>query len=263
MTHAIDFEGPRQYSIRVLAEDGGSPPLNTTATFRLTVVDVNDHPPIFPNSSYTAYVSEHTPSGTDILNVSASDADTGDNARISYSFQSGVDTTLFGLRLNGWIFIKQILNREEKEVYRFTVVATDKGTPPKSSTADVTVHVEDVNDNNPKFTLSSYIFPVDENEPNRTFVGQVSATDKDAGSNAKIAYILMSPGPEFVVDRNTGIIRTNKVLNREQERAFTFVVKAVDHGQNPRTGSASVTVTVQDLNDNAPIFKERSYESCV
>lgn len=263
LTHAIDFEGPRQYSIRVLAEDGGSPPLNTTATFRLTVVDVNDHPPIFPNSSYTAYVSEHTPSGTDILNVSASDADTGDNARISYSFQSGVDTTLFGLRLNGWIFIKQILNREEKEVYRFTVVATDKGNPPKSSTADVIVHVEDVNDNNPKFTLSSYIFPVDENEPNRTFVGQVSATDKDAGSNAKIAYILMSPSPEFVVDRNTGIIRTNKVLNREQERAFTFVVKAVDHGQNPRTGSASVTVTVQDLNDNAPIFKERSYEKAV
>lgn len=263
LTHAIDFEGPRQYSIQVLAEDGGSPPLNTTATFRLTVVDVNDHPPIFPNSSYTAYVSEHTPAGSNILNMSASDADTGDNARILYSFQSGGDTTLFGLRPNGWIFIKQMLNREDQEVYRFTVVATDKGNPPKSSTADVTIYVDDVNDNNPKFTLSSYIFPVDENEPNRTFVGQVSATDKDAGSNAKITYILITPIPEFVVDGNTGVIRTNKVLNREQDKSYTFLIKADDHGQNPRTGSASVTVTVQDLNDNAPIFKKLSYEKAV
>lgn len=263
LTHAIDFEGPRQYSIRVLAEDGGSPPLNTTATFRLTVVDVNDHPPIFPNSSYSTHVSERTPAGTDILNVSASDADTGDNARISYSFQSGVDTTLFGLRPNGWIFIKQVLNREQQEVYRFTVVATDKGNPPKSSTADVAIHVDDVNDNNPEFSLPSYIFPVDENEPNRTFVGQVSATDKDAGSNAKIAYIFESPSLEFVIDRNTGIIRTNKVLNREQQASYTLMIKAVDHGQNPRTDHASVTVAVQDLNDNAPIFKELSYEKAV
>lgn len=263
LTRSIDFEGPRQYSIRVLAEDGGSPPLNATATFRLTVVDVNDHPPIFPNSSYSAHVGERTPAGTDILNVTASDADTGDNARILYTFQSGVDTALFGLRSNGWIYIKQELDREQQEVYRFTVVATDKGIPPKSSMADVTVYVDDVNDNNPKFTLQSYIFPVNENEPNRTFVGQVSASDKDAGSNAKIAYSFDSPSLEFVIDRDTGIIRTNKVLNREHEASYTLRVKASDHGRSPRTDHASVTVTVQDLNDNAPTFKKLSYEKAV
>ncbi|XP_078371306.1 protein dachsous-like [Oculina patagonica] len=266
LTRSIDFEGPKQYSIRVLAEDGGSPPLNATATFRLTVVDVNDHPPIFPNSSYSTHVGERTPAGTNILNVTASDADTGDNARISYTFQSGVDTALFGLRSNGWIYIKQELDREIQEIYRFTVVATDKGTPPKSSTADVTVYVDDVNDNNPKFTLQSYIFPVNENEPNRTFVGQVSASDKDAGSNAKIAYSFDPPSPAspvFVIDRDTGIIRTNEVLNREQKQSYSLMVKASDHGRDPRVAHAKVTVTVQDLNDNAPTFKKLSYEKAV
>ena len=263
LTHAIDFEGPKQYSIQVLAEDGGSPSLNATATFRLTVVDVNDHPPTFPNSSYSTHVGERTPAGTDILNVSASDADTGDNARISYTFQPGVDTTLFGLRSNGWIYIKQELDREQQEVYQFTVVATDKGNPPKSSMADVVVYVDDVNDNNPKFTLQSYIFPVNENEPNRTFVGQVSASDKDAGSNAKIAYSFDSPSLVFVIDQDTGVIRTNEGLNREHKASYSLMVKARDHGESPRTDHASVTVTVQDLNDNAPTFKKLSYEKAV
>ena len=263
VTHSIDFEGPRQYLIRILAEDGGSPPLNTTATFRLTVVDVNDHAPIFPNSSYSTHVGELAPVDTNILNVSATDADTGDNARISYTFQTGVDTSKFGLRSNGWLYIKQQLNREQQEVYQFTVVATDKGHPPKSTTADVVVYVDDVNDNNPKFTQQSYIFSVDENQPNRTFVGQVPATDIDAGTNAKISYSFESPSIEFVIELDTGIIRTNQVLNREKSSSFSLMVKARDHGKSPRTDHASVTVTVQDLNDNAPAFKKPFYEKAV
>lgn len=263
LTHAIDFEGPRQYTIQVLAEDGGSPPLNATATFRLTVVDVNDHTPKFPNSTYTVHVSEQTVGGTDILNVSATDADTGINARITYSFQPGVDTSLFGLKSNGWIYIKQGLNREQKEVYRFGVVATDQGNPPKSSTADVVVYVDDVNDNNPEFTSPSYFFPVSENESNRTFVGKVSATDRDAGSNAKIAYSFQSPSPQFVINKDTGVIRTNQVLDRETQSSYVLMVEARDHGENPRTDKTSITVTVQDLNDNNPAFRNLPYQKAV
>ena len=259
LTRAIDFEGPRQYVIQVLAEDGGSPSLNATATFRLNVVDVNDHAPKFPNSSYSVHVSELTAGGTDILNVSATDADTGDNARILYSFPPGVDTSLFGLKSNGWIYIKKQLDREQQAVYRFGVVATDQGDPPKSSKADVVVYVDDVNDQNPKFTLPSYIFPVLENESNRTVVGQVSATDLDAGSNAKIAYRFKSPSPQFVIDKDTGVIRTNQVLDRETKSSYVLMVEARDHGADPRADTASVTVTVQDANDNKPTFRKDNY----
>ena len=263
LTRAIDFEGPRQYTIQVLAKDGGSPSLNATATFRLTVVDVNDHAPKFPNSSYTVHVSEQTAGGTEILNVSATDADTGENARILYSFQSGVDTTLFGIKSNGWIFIKKALNREQQEAYRFKVVATDQGNPPKSSVADVFVYVDDVNDNNPKFTFPSYFFQVLENEINRTYVGQVSATDLDAGSNAQIAYSFEVSSQQFVIDRNTGVIRTNRVLDRESQASYVLMVAAHDHGKNPRTDKTSVTVRVDDLNDNKPTFRKPSYEKAV
>lgn len=263
LTHAIDFEGPRQYTIHVLAEDGGSPSLNDTAILSLTVVDVNDHAPKFPKSLYVEHVSELTPGGTDILNVTATDADTGDNARILYTFQPGVDTSSFGLKPNGWIFIKQSLDREQQEVYRFVVVATDRGSPPKSSTADVVVYVDDINDNNPKFTLPSYIFSVTENGNNRTVVGQVSATDRDAGSNAKIAYSFESPSPQFVIDQDTGVIRTNQLLDREAKSSYVLMVEASDHGDNPRTDKTSVTVTVQDQNDNSPTFRKFDYEKAV
>ena len=263
LTQAIDFEGPRQYTIQVLAEDGGSPSLNATATFRLTVIDVNDHAPKFPKPSYSVHVVEGRAGERDILNVSATDEDSGDNARISYSFQPGVDTTLFGLRSNGWVYVKRALDREQQEVYRFVVVATDRGNPPKSSTANVVVYVDDINDKNPKFTLQQYLFTVSENENNRTFVGQVSATDLDAGSNAKIAYSFESPSLQFVIDEDTGVIRTNQVLDREVKSSYGLMVKARDHGEIPRIDKASVTVTIQDVNDNKPTFRKLSYEKAV
>lgn len=263
LTQAIDFEGPRQYTIQILAEDGGSPSLNDTATFRLTVIDVNDHAPKFPKPSYSVHVVEERAGETDILNVSATDKDTGDNARISYSFQPGVDTTLFGLRSNGWVYVKRALNREQQEVYRFVVVATDRGNPPKSSTANVVVYVDDINDNKPKFTLQQYLFTVSENENNRTFVGLVSATDSDAGSNAKIAYSFEPPSSQFVIDEDSGVIRTNQVLDREVKPSYVLIVKAHDHGQIPRIDKTSVTVTVQDQNDNKPTFRKLSYEKAV
>lgn len=263
LMHVIDFEGPRKYTIQVLAEDGGSPSLNATATFKLSVVDVNDHPPRFPNSSYIAHVSEGRVGVSDILNVSATDADTGDNARILYSFEAGVDTTLFGIKSDGTIFIKKALDREQKAVYKFRVVATDQGNPPKSSTADVTIYVDDINDSNPIFTLLSYVFQVSENSSNRTRVGQVSATDSDAGSNAQISYTFEFPNQQFVIDHDTGVIRTNQVLDRETQASYLLTVVASDHGVNPRRDKTSVTVFVDDLNDNKPTFRKLSYEKAV
>ena len=264
VTVPIDFEGPRHYTIQVLAQDGGSPPLNDTASFNFTVVDVNDHAPKFSNSTYSVHVMEGSVTGRgDILNVMATDADSGDNARISYSFQPGVDTTVFGLRPDGWIFIKRALDREQQAVYQFSVTASDQGNPPKTSIANVVVHVEDVNDNDPRFSLKKYFFQVTENKSNRTFVGQVSATDRDAGLNAKIVYSLVSPSPQFVLDPDTGVIRTNQVLDREVEAFYDLMVEAHDQGADPRTDKTTVTVTLEDVNDNSPTFRNRSYSKAV
>ena len=262
LTVPIDFEGPRHYTIQVLAQDGGSPPLNDTASFKFTVIDVNDHAPKFSNSTYSVHVMEGSVTGN-ILNVVATDADSGDNARISYSFQPEVNKTVFGLRPDGWIFIKHTLDREWQAVYRFGVTASDQGNPPKSSKANVVVHVDDVNDNDPKFSQNQFYFPVAENKSNRTKVGQVSATDSDAGLNAKIVYSLVSQSPQFVIDPDTGIIRTNQVLDREVQALYDLMVEARDQGANPRTDKSKVTVVVKDVNDNSPTFRNRSYSQAV
>lgn len=267
LTVPIDFEGrTRHYTIVVLAKDGGSPALNDTATFRFTVVDVNDHAPKFTNATYVVHVNEMmqvVAGGTDILKVEATDADSGSNARISYTFQPGVDTALFGLRPSGWIYIRQMLDREQQEVYQLGVTATDQGNPPKSSSANVLVNVDDSNDNDPKFIQKQYIFLVSENQGNRTYVGQVSATDSDAGVNAKIVYSFVSASSPFVVDSDTGVIRTDKVLDREVKSSYDLMVEARDQGAVPRKDKTTVTVAVRDLNDNSPTFRNRSYSKAV
>ena len=260
LTRVIDYEGPKQYTVEVLAEDGGMPSLNDSVFLTLTVMDVNDHAPKFTNSSYSTHVSERQGPMSDILRVSASDADTGDNAKILYSLQSGVDTSLFGLKPDGWIYTKKKLDRESQELYQFSVIATDQGTPPKSSSAQVSVFVDDINDNDPRFKQQSYTFFVFENEVNRTRVGQVSATDRDAGSNAWITYHVQNPLARFVIDENTGVLRTDDQLDREEAASYFMMIVATDHGLSPRTDKTAVTVIVQDRNDNSPSFEKPSYD---
>ena len=263
LRHTNAFVWPNTFTVEVLAMDGGSPPNNGTVKLLLKVVDVNDHAPLFVQSSYSVNVSEITSADFDILKVSATDQDTGTNAEVTYSFQPGTGSGDFGLRPDGWIHTKSKLDRETRSIYDLVVVATDRGNPAKSSTAKVVVNVEDVNDNDPKFAMLSYNFLVKEGEDNGTFVGVVSATDRDAGKNSEISYRFATQISEFTIHPSTGEIRTNQVLDREKESSYDIDVVASDAGQNPRTKKVTVTVIVQDINDNSPRFTESSYEKKV
>lgn len=254
----------RSYTFNVRAQDNGSPPLVTQVTLNVTVVDVNDHAPVFMNATYSVHVSELQSADSNIIKVSATDQDSGENARITYSFKAGADTTKFGLRSDGWIYIKKQLDREDIEVYRITVIASDHGFPVAlTATADITVIVDDVNDNNPKFKQKSYIFYVQEEKANGTVVNQVSASDNDKGINAKLIYSFESAVSEFVIDKDTGVIKTNKVLNRESKASYVFTVVAADSGVSSRQDKTLVTIVIQDINDNSPIFNPSQYEKKV
>ena len=259
LQHVIDFEGPTAYTVDILAQDGGSPPRNSTVKLKLRVLDVNDHAPIFGNSSYSVHVIESTPSNSNILKVLASDADTGVNARISYRFKPTVGSGDFGLKPDGWIYIRVALDREARDIYHLIVEATDHGNPAKSSTASVTVYVNDTNDNNPNFKKPSYTFFVKEEEVNRTLVGSVSASDLDAGRNSKLTYKFESHSKEFVISASNGEIRTNQVLDREKTSSYDLMAVVSDSGVNPRTEKTRVTIIVEDINDNSPSFDKSSY----
>lgn len=162
--------------------------------------------------------------------MSASDIDTGNNARITYriiasiriSPKSNVSspnsvaakllrsntnaTDIFGIYPhNGWIYLRNELDREACDMYDITVLASDNGTPTATAEAHVIVNVLDTNDNIPIFTRDSYEFLVEENVPRNTKLGTIWATDADAGINAQIRYTLLTNNTNFHINSKTGM----------------------------------------------------------
>lgn len=109
------------------------------------------------------------------------DADTGNNGEVRYSL-SGHDSSIFKIdAVTGLITTKSTLDYETKKLYKYNVVATDKGASPRTAKTTVTVNIRDVNDNKPAFTGLPYRVKVRENASIGTLVKIVSATDDDSG----------------------------------------------------------------------------------
>uniref|UniRef100_A0A8C6Y479 Cadherin domain-containing protein n=1 Tax=Naja naja TaxID=35670 RepID=A0A8C6Y479_NAJNA len=250
----LDYEATREYAIKIVASDSGKPPLNQSAMLLIKIKDENDNAPVFTQSVIGLSIPENNAPGTQLTKISATDADSGRNAEISYML--GLDAPpIFNLdRRTGILTAVRKLDREKQDRYSFTVLAKDNGMPPLQANATVTVSVLDQNDNSPAFTHNEYNFYVPENLPMYGTVGLITVTDADSGENAIVTLSILNGKDNFIIDPLTGVIRPNITFDREQQGSYTFQVKAVDGGRLPRTSTAKVTINVVDVNDNRPVF---------
>ena len=111
------------------------------------------------------------------------------------------------------------------------------------------VNVDDINDHAPKFGKSQYSAIILEGKPANTLVVTVTATDKDAGTNAQLRYSINSgnQGSRFKIN-NGGEVRITQELNFEQQQSYTLGITVQDGGSPSKKASATVSVVVQDLN---------------
>ncbi|XP_049536500.1 protein dachsous [Anopheles darlingi] len=270
LARPLDYESVQRHTLVVTASDSGTPSLSTNLTILVEVQDVNDNAPIFEKSEYAIKVIESTPSNSQILQVSATDADTGNNARLTYKIhgedyqRTGKSTgqlaapdehvsEIFGIFPNsGWIYLRTRLDREVKERYNITVIVSDNGVPTLTATAHVLVTILDANDNSPSFAKTLYEFEIEENMRRGTAIGMVVATDADAGINAVVRYSLIPSNTSFQINPVSGEITTRESLDREAKASYDLVVEARDQGTPYRSTRVSVHVQVLDVNDNAP-----------
>ncbi|XP_017787025.1 PREDICTED: protocadherin-like wing polarity protein stan isoform X1 [Nicrophorus vespilloides] len=255
----LDYKQEKRYVLEVTASDSGG--RKDKATVYVNVTDANNFSPVFENAPYSASVFEDAIVGTTVLVVSASDNDVGLNAEITYSL--GEDTNLdrpqdFTINpQTGAIVTAKTLDREVLSGYILTVTAKDGGNPPLSDTTDVEITVTDVNDNFPIFQNTPYSGSVSEDALIGTSILQIAATDADIGLNGRIRYTLSEKDIEdgsFVIDPTSGVIRTNKGLDRESVASYTLEAHAIDRGSPPRSSTVPVVITILDVNDSPPTF---------
>ncbi|CAG9865104.1 unnamed protein product [Phyllotreta striolata] len=256
----LDYKQEKRYILTIGASDSGG--RTDTATVYVNVTDANNYAPVFENAPYSASVFEDVAVGTTVLVVSATDNDVGLNAQISYFLGDelndvGKDSAFTINRQTGAIVTTKTLDRETVSGYLLTVTAKDGGSPPLSDTTDVEITITDVNDNYPVFKQVAYSGNVPEDALVGTSVVQVTATDSDVGLNGKIHYSLSEKDQEdgsFVIDPTSGVIRTNKGLDRESVSQYELEAYAIDKGSPTLSSSVPVTIKIDDVNDSPPAF---------
>lgn len=210
LNRPIRVEPGSVLTIEITATDGGEQALLSKNNVIITIEDVNDHTPVFGQTGgYETSLFESTPVNSRFFALSASDADLGANGRISYKIIEGNGENKFGIFPDGFLFVKSHLDREERDYYSLTIACTDGGTPPRSSEVPVVIHVIDENDNPPIFSNSTFIFTIAENDPVESFVGKLTATDKDIGRNAELIFTLSNVQNDFSIDPRNGFIKVN------------------------------------------------------
>ncbi|CAH1777191.1 unnamed protein product [Owenia fusiformis] len=255
-TTKFDRERQDTYNVTITCSDMGVPQQFSENNFIVNILDENDHTPQFETPSISANIVENNRMGAYIIQVTAHDDDILDNGKIEYKLHSDAGE-LFRINAdNGKIYANVKFNRETTDRIQFRVIASDKGVPPRSAITYVTLRILDLNDEPPIFFQNTYPFNVTEGEDVDTFVGSVSAFDADFGDNAKFRYALdqSTDAKHFKINAETGRITTSKVIDRERKSMFHFLIMAYDQGSPQQSGSASVIVSILDINDNPPII---------
>ncbi|KAL9836556.1 protocadherin beta-15-like [Geothlypis trichas] len=235
----------------------------------VTVKDINDHSPVFPEERVTFDILETSEPGSRFPLEVAWDLDIGSNTVQAYSISPENEhfSVSYGTHIIGKKYLELVLekplDREEQAEMGFSVIAVDGGSPPRSGTTQVKIVILDVNDNPPIFAQEVYIGKVLENMPEGSVVLTVLATDPDAGVNGDITYQLSQAGSQrdsaFVIDPTTGEIKLTKPLDFEEADTHELSVRARDGGG--LSAICKVLVEVVDVNDNAPELVVSSFSS--
>ncbi|XP_062309019.1 protocadherin-16 [Osmerus eperlanus] len=254
----LDREEQEVFNLTVVAEDHGVPQLSSSQVVCVQVIDVNDEPPLFQRAEFEAQVTENQGAGTVVLAVTATDRDQGSNGQVTYG---GLTEEGFTIDPStGVITITKTLDREMQEHYTLTVYAKDGGLPPNFAKAVVRVSVQDENDNAPAFGRPWYTLEVPENQP-AVELCTLRASDPDTGANGDLEYRITAgdPNGDFRLHASSGALSTSRPLDRERKAGYTLVVTSLDRGSPPLSGTATVEVTVLDVNDNSPAFAAGSF----
>lgn len=240
----------------------------------------------FAEPSYTASVREDAKKGMKVtlnkdLDVYVPNCN-GTNKLAGYGtiykiVQQGKKTFSWDAEtLNNSLHVIEPLDFETRRSYEIRVEAklrTIGGDVLKGTArTNVTVSVEDIDDNNPVFNISkTETYTLSIPEQNSSYVNTslsttppVSAYDPDFGLNMNISYSIIEqqkPGL-FKIDNKSGLISVTQELDYEQQKMYTFYIKAYqDDKPDTATAHTSVTVNVIDVDDHHPEYTPENY-SC-
>ncbi|XP_075930158.1 neural-cadherin-like [Petromyzon marinus] len=271
LAEPLDYEAAPRLSLRVRAQNVAAVPLAAFASVYVSVTDVNDNVPFFTAPSYEASVPEGASVGTFVTQVSATDLDSGEHGKVSYSLlkDASGDHRFFSVdEGSGAVFTRAVFDRESKSSYVVEVQSRDgtesartgRRAQPNTDSAYVRVIISDVNDNVPTFERELYEVTLDEDVEVGTIVATLVAVDGDEGADGLLRYRIVSGNEDgaFELRAETGALAVARPLDYERAARHALRVAASDGRWE---GHATVAAALRNLNDEAPVFASAEYRA--
>ncbi|XP_050973885.1 protocadherin beta-12-like [Labeo rohita] len=268
LTNRLNYNNAQQYIFTVEAKDIGE--FSDTTTVTITVKDFDNLNPYFDHSLYKASIEENqvgqfsdiTPEA-----IKAQDGDTGINEPVVYSITAVVPNEYqsnFEIdRSSGVISVTTALDREKIDQITVHIQATQEDDASKTANTVVSITIEDVDDNSPKFDNDEYTVSIPENSPQDQFVLQTRVTDLDLGGFMGTLQIIPDSVPFSIGPDGTILVKSSADLDRETTANFSFQVEAQENPPSTNKATADVTIVLLDENDNSPQFTTSQYEGKV
>ncbi|XP_001989490.2 cadherin-87A [Drosophila grimshawi] len=252
----LDYETETTYFLSYKATDDNGQGQTSVVSLRISVSDANDSPPVCESPLYRASVDEGALVFDSPLVVKARDADT--MSSISYRIIGSPQIeSIFDIdKLSGQISIRpnaslDVTNLKSEQLI-FVVEANDGLF---TANCGVNITVRDVNNHVPNFLQHTYSAVVEENSEIGTSVEKLQATDLDTGKNAELRYrIQQGSFDDFGIDERTGEVFVSRKLDYDRRNTYHLQVQAADQGTPSLTGTATLTISVQNSNDKDPYF---------
>uniref|UniRef100_A0A3Q3EB73 Protocadherin 1 gamma 31 n=1 Tax=Labrus bergylta TaxID=56723 RepID=A0A3Q3EB73_9LABR len=272
----LDREKHDHYSVKIIATDSGNPPLSSERIILVELLDVNDNPPVFSQPSYVVYVKENYSPGRILCSVSATDSDSGDNSKISYSILDSkvqdvsVSSYVYINSDNGSIYSMHSFDYEKLKVFQIQVQAKDQGSPSLSSNTTVHVFILDQNDNAPAviYPSSAAMGSLSHQRMPRSakaghLVTKVTAVDADSGHNAWISYKVSeaTDASLFTVNLYTGEVRTKRAVSEQDDSSQRLLIEIKDDGEPVQSATVTVSILLEDgLHEPILDLRQKAFE---
>ncbi|XP_056875267.1 protocadherin-17 isoform X3 [Takifugu flavidus] len=255
----LDREVQDEYNVTIVAKDNGNPPLNSTKSFTVKILDENDNVPRFTKSVYLLQIPENNIPGEYLGSVLAHDPDLGQNGTVYYSIINSnvsggdVNTYVNVNAANGAIYAVRSFNYEQIKYFDFKILAKDAGSPHLESNTTVRISILDVNDNIPVIVLPILLNDTAEiHVPRNVGVGYivttVRAVDNDYGESGRLSYEISEGNEEhlFEIDPVTGEVRTAHPFWDDVNPNVELIIRVSDHGKPTLIASARLIVKASD-----------------
>nr|UZM07820.1 cadherin 1 [Geocoris pallidipennis] len=272
---SLDRETKSMYHLVLVARDHGTPTwYEALRSLTISLIDIDDNVPEFSRSEpYVFYVKENSPSNSRIGRIEAVDRDEGENAKVYYYIIKDDSKFFIVDKLDGTITANTSLDREERDTYDVFIKATNdpdyyrskevldlKNLKGSTNIAHVRIHVLDENDNEPEFQSSQYNAGVLASSHGGEFVAQLTATDRDAGMNGTVSYMIVTshlfragsnvssgsvvPSP-FAISE-TGKLTTAALFSEYNQERFKLEIIAKEKAHPYREAKAIVNIWIYE-----------------